>query len=304
MEKPKVICFVILHYNTIKETRNCVTSIMALEYADSSRVVIVDNASPNQTGRVLAEEFKFNEKVDVILRERNDGFSAGNNAGCDFAIKKWNPSFLVVANNDIKFCQKDFICRIWKEYEKNPFAVLGPDIYVPLRGVHQSPIGKKPPGRRRVEITILLNQLMLWLYPIVYPLMKTYFRRLESSIQGQDYGIYQENVCLMGACMVYSKDYMDVRNKIFEPETKFYYEEYIQTVWCLRNNRKIVYNPDIVVYHMEGKATKTLAEREKGRIRIRMRNTLQAAKVYKKLILELEYKNRCGTSCNDVKEEK
>ena len=85
--------------------------------------------------------------------------------------------------------------------------------------------------------------------------------------------------------MVYSKEYMDARNKIFEPETKFYYEEYIQFLWCMRNNKKIVYKPDIVVYHMEGKATKSIDKREKERIRFHMQNILQSAKVYKKILM-------------------
>lgn len=279
-----MICFVILHYNTIKETRNCVSSIMALEHADSCKIVIVDNASPNQTGRLLEKEYRFDERVDVILRDQNDGFSAGNNAGCAYAINKWDPDFLVVANNDIEFCQNDFISRIWKAYNENAFAVLGPDIYAPVRGVHQSPIGGQPPGKNRVRLTILLNQLMLWLYPVVHPVMKRYYRRMENSVLAYNYKIYQENVCLMGACMVYSREYMNARNKIFDPETIFYYEEYIQTVWCLRNNKKIVYKPDIVVYHMEGKATKSVDGQEKERIRFRMRNTLQAAKVYREFI--------------------
>lgn len=100
----------------------------------------------------------------------------------------------------------------------------------------------------------------------------------------QNYKKYQENVCLMGACMVYSREYINARDKIFDPETKFYYEEYIQTVWCLKNNKKIVYKPDIVVYHMEGKVTESVARQEKERIRFRMRNTLQAAKVYREFI--------------------
>lgn len=286
MDSNKVICFVILHYNTIKETRNCVSSILALEHADNSRIVIVDNASPNRTGRILLEEYRQNEYVDVILRDNNDGFSVGNNVGCAYATKKWNPFFLVVANNDIEFCQKDFIAKVWNEYEKNPFAVLGPDIYAPARGVHQSPMCDQPPGRIRVMVTIWLNQVMLWLYPLVYPVMKKYFRNMDANIKSENYGIYKENVCLMGACMVYSREYINGRDKIFEPETKFYYEEYIQTLWCMRNNKKIVYKPDIVVYHMEGKATKSIDEREKERIRRHMQNILCAARVYNKYVKE------------------
>lgn len=284
MDDKKLICFVILHYNTIEETRKCISTIMMLEHSDCSRVVIVDNASPNQSGRLLVEDYSFDENVDVILRKSNDGFSAGNNAGCAYAIKKWDPDFLIVANNDVEFCQKDFITRIYEEYERNPFAILGPDIYSPVRNMHQSPLDAHPPSRNRVMTTIVLNQLMLWLFPLVYPVMKIYFKHIESNAHVENYKIYQENVCLMGACMVYSREYMNARDKIFEPDTKFYYEEYIQTLWCLRHNKKIVYEPDIVVYHMEGKATETIDKLEKERVRFRMYNILDAAKVYWKYI--------------------
>lgn len=281
----KILCFVILHYNTIEETRKCISSIMALEHADSSRIVIVDNASPNQTGRLLAEEYRFEENIDVILREHNDGFSAGNNDGCAYVIEKWNPDFLVVANNDIEFIQKDFMTKIVEEYEKTPFHILGPDIYAPNRCVHQNPMAKYPPSKKRVELTILLNQMMLLLYPAVYPVMKKYFKYLDSHIQAENYKVYQENVCLMGACMIYSKEYFNIRNKIFEPETRFYYEEYIQTLWCIRNNKKIVYKPDMLVYHMEGSATNTVSTKKKENIRFRMYNILQAAKIYRNFLL-------------------
>ena len=57
-----------------------------------------------------------------------------------------------------------------------------------------------------------------------------------------------------------------------------------QTVWCMRNHKKIVYNPDIVVYHMEGKATESVDAQEKDRVRFRMHNILQAARAYKEFI--------------------
>ena len=65
--------------------------------------------------------------------------------------------------------------------------------------------------------------------------------------------------------MICSKEYINARYKIFEPETKFYYEECIQAIWCMRNNNKIVYKPDMVVYHMERKAIMTIGEQEKNK---------------------------------------
>ena len=69
--------FVILHYRAIDTTRSCVKSIRAL--AGDKHIVIVDNASPNGTGAVLAEEFAASPDVTVLLHGKNDGFARGNN---------------------------------------------------------------------------------------------------------------------------------------------------------------------------------------------------------------------------------
>ena len=50
------ISFVILHYNTIGETRNCVKSILKLQDELSFNIIIIDNASPNGSGEILKNE--------------------------------------------------------------------------------------------------------------------------------------------------------------------------------------------------------------------------------------------------------
>ena len=86
--------FVILHYNTLDETHKCINSIKELTGAEEAKIIIVDNASPNNTGSILAEEYESDTMVDVLLRNENGGFSAGNNAGCEYAVQKYNPDFL------------------------------------------------------------------------------------------------------------------------------------------------------------------------------------------------------------------
>lgn len=289
-------CFVILHYNTILETEQCISSVQNLERQNEIAIVIVDNASPNGTGHTLAEKYKECETIKVLLRAYNDGFSAGNNEGCKYAVDKWNPEFLVVANNDIQFPQKDFISRIEQEYEKSKFDVAGPDIFNPITQIHQSPISKDPPKLKEVNKIILLNQCALTLFFITYPMMKQYFQRLNSVDRSLHSQKYQENVCLMGACLIYSKKYITVRSKLFAPETRFYYEENIQTLWCKRNKKKIVYQPLLIVHHMEGKATESVGERKRERIQFRMQNILEAAKIYRKFLL-----GKINVECKTIK---
>lgn len=291
-----MVCFIILHYNMIEETEKCIASVEALENKEAVRSVIVDNASPNGSGMVLKEKYEESNRIIVLLREKNDGFSAGNNVGCAYAIERWNPDFIVVANNDIEFKQKNFISFIQNEYQRSHFAILGPDIYNPILKIHQSPIGKQPPDKKRINRTIYLNQIMLGIYPVAYPFLKKWFRRLEkNSVDAINCRIRQENVCLMGACLIYSRDYIESRDKIFEPETKFYYEENIQAVWCLRHNMRMIYQPSMQVWHMDGRATKSVDKNEKQRIRFRMENILQAAIIYKDFLMEIENEKEIGS---------
>ena len=52
----KKIGFVVLHYNSEVETKNCVNSI--LQHVPDSYIVVVDNASPNNSGKNLMEFYK------------------------------------------------------------------------------------------------------------------------------------------------------------------------------------------------------------------------------------------------------
>ena len=129
--------FVILHYRAIDTTRSCVKSIRAL--AGDKHIVIVDNASPNGTGAVLAEEFAASPDVTVLLHGKNDGFARGNNVGTRWVYEHLDADFTVVLNNDVEIPQHDFIPQIARIYAQHPFDLLGPDIVSVFSGIHQSP---------------------------------------------------------------------------------------------------------------------------------------------------------------------
>lgn len=281
------MCFVILHYMALGETVECVQSIKKMQMQESIRIVIVDNASPNGSGRILKEKYESDEQIHVICNEDNAGFSNGNNLGCSYARERWNPEFYVVANNDILFIQEEFPMLVQQEYEKSGFAVLGMDIYNTNLKVHQSPISKSIPNKAQINKTIFLNRIMLYTMKVSYPLMKYWFQRLDSGrTDAKDFDVYQKNVCVMGACLVFAQAYMEKREKAFWPETKFYYEEYLLALWSKRNHETIVYTPEISVFHKEGVATGMSDENEKKRMIFRMKNILDAALIYRRELIE------------------
>ena len=138
-----MICYIILHYKNIGDTIKCVESLKnTADY--SSRYIIVDNGSGDGSGEKLKQLYKNDAQCSVLLLPENLGFSKGNNEGYQYAKQKFNPDYIVITNNDVVFFQKDFERKIMRIYKETHFDILGPDIYVPRHGDHQSPMFKKP----------------------------------------------------------------------------------------------------------------------------------------------------------------
>ena len=79
------VYFVILHYQTVSETTQCVSSIINnIEY-DNKHIIIVDNSSPNKSGTYLKEYYKYDKNIEVIINKENLGFAKGNNIGYAYA---------------------------------------------------------------------------------------------------------------------------------------------------------------------------------------------------------------------------
>ena len=95
------IVFVILHYLAIDETYKSVDSIEKKIDTDMYKIVIVDNASPDKSGALLKEHYKNDDHVEVLLNQENLGFARGNNVGFRYAEKTWNPSYIVLMNNEV-----------------------------------------------------------------------------------------------------------------------------------------------------------------------------------------------------------
>ena len=86
-----MVCYIILHFQVEEETVNCVNQLKQID--GEHRIIIVDNCSPNGSGKKLSERYKNDSNIDVILHDKNDGFARGNNAGCKYAKEKYNPDF-------------------------------------------------------------------------------------------------------------------------------------------------------------------------------------------------------------------
>ena len=100
----KGVVFIVLNYNTWEESIKCVDSIIGT-YPFQKRILVVDNASPNNSFEYLNSYFKGSkyDGVEVIKTEYNGGFSYGNNFAYKYLKERYRFEYLVFTNNDIIF---------------------------------------------------------------------------------------------------------------------------------------------------------------------------------------------------------
>ncbi len=258
-------CYVILHYKNETDTRKCVDSLLEKASKDS-RFIVVDNGSNDGSGQDLEKLYKDEPQCEVLILEENVGFSKGNNAGYKLAREKYNPDFIIVTNNDVVFWQDDFEQNIAQIYERTGFFVLGPDIYVPRHNDHQSPLFKNGITADELERELseyrfyrdnpkkFNRRLAIHAFKNMLCSNVSLIRYVYTALRGKDNMDYKkeyEDVGLQGACLIFSKNFIQKEEKAFDPEPFLYEEEVFLFYRCKEKNYKMVYSPDIAIRHEE-----------------------------------------------------
>lgn len=287
------ICFVILHYNVIKETMNCVKSIAYNLQNDNYNVVIVDNASPNMSGELLRKKYEKDKRIFVILNRENLGFARGNNIGYQYAVHVLNSDFICILNNDTLIKQRDFFDIIKKEYIESKFGVLGPQII--LKNGQINPVYYQFPEKSFFERELQIHRQEYWQmkwhlnYPIVaFKLFRNIIYKLIGKETKSRQGIYElsvhlderyENVVLHGCCIIFSPEYLKAYEEAFNPDTFLYKEEELLYLRCKKKKLKMIYNPKLKIIHLEDIATNSIKQRRRKRIMFWLENQINSLEV-------------------------
>lgn len=72
------LTIVVVTFNSRAYIRDCLTSLLTYAPSCSHRIVVVDNASSDDTAEIVRAEF---EQVELVQLPENIGFGPGNNAG-------------------------------------------------------------------------------------------------------------------------------------------------------------------------------------------------------------------------------
>lgn len=259
------ISFVILHYMTLEDTVECVESIQNnVDYEDYS-IVIVDNGSKNNTGKILEDKYSKEDNIKVILNNDNLGFAKGNNIGFQYSKYKLNPDFIVMINNDTVIEQNEFCRQIINEYNNTKFDIAGPKIISLIDNKLQNPVPVKLKNKKDIQKKLMKFNILLVLNLVgIDSMVQSIKSKIKDVKNKENRGVEVENLSdyqLHGSCMIFSKNYIKNYEGLYE-KTFMYCEEDILKYISQRDNLVMKYFSNIEIYHKEDSATNEILKKE------------------------------------------
>lgn len=247
------ISFVVLHYENIVDTRECIESLMQyIHKEDEVHIIIVDNGSIKGKANVIEKEVK-NKNIHYIYSPQNLGFARGNNLGFYYAKYTLHSEIIVLSNNDILYKQPDFVERIKKDIAEQYIDVAGPRIISMVDHKNQNPVTYLFPditsvNRRMLKFKVLRGFCYFGLDKMV---QKLFAKKHE--LKDRENIEYQ----LHGACLILANNYIKKYDGLY-PKTFMYMEEGILKYIVKKNGFNMKYLDDIEVFHKEGSSTEKI----------------------------------------------
>jgi len=281
--------FVILHYNTYETTMDCINMIEKFQWQKEYMIIVVDNFSPNKSGKKLEQEFVSSEHIKVYLLDENIGFARANNVGIKYA-KDYGCDFVCCLNNDVFILDENFIGKSIETYEKHKAALIGPKIILrdgqvqPLRGFFK----KKEEYVKilqRIEADynkICENGKVKFSYrELVKRVLPKKILRTYKKDNPEELTL---NPVLHGCCIIFTPVFFS-KCEGFNPRTFLYGEEELLMLSLIKNKMTTVYNPNITVKHLEDISTNTLFDENITKIKFVLKHQIDS---YRILIEEYE----------------
>ena len=89
-----VVSITVVVYNSDRSLRRCLSSVRHLVLQGFAQLIVVDNASPDHSARIVAEEFP---EVTLLCSETNRGFAGG----CNLAWPRVRGRYWLLLNPDV-----------------------------------------------------------------------------------------------------------------------------------------------------------------------------------------------------------
>jgi GT2 family glycosyltransferase len=227
MAKLPQVAIIVLNWNGLNDTLDCLESLACLDYPNYE-FVVVDNGSTDGSVPVIRERFP---GVTIIENGENLGYSGGNNVGLRYAIAQ-GADYALLLNNDT-IVDPTFLRILVDAAETDPLiGMAGPTIYY-----HERPD-------------------VIWSAGggIDWQRGSTRMVGLDERDQGQ-FGAEPRAVDFITGCAMLVRRTVMEQVGLLDERFFAYYEE---TEWCVRASRagfKIVHVPLAHIWHKISPAT-------------------------------------------------
>ena len=148
-----MISVIIVNYNTKELTFECIKSIYEHTKEIDFQIIVIDNASNDDSVHYLKEKFPF---IDIIQSQSNLGFGMANNLG----VKISKGDFLFFLNSDTKLIENSIKCFydffVQNERELN-LGILGCKLI--NENFQPSSIGGQFPTTKKIFRQSLINRI-------------------------------------------------------------------------------------------------------------------------------------------------
>ena len=219
---------IILSHNKSAYTRKCLESILRTEGADLE-VVVVDNGSTDDTPQLLAEMRQAYQRKGwallPIMNASNVGCCTGRNQGIDAS----SGSYLVLLDNDIMVKDADWLAKLRRVLdEDDAVKMVGPKIIYPFEPhwIQCAGVGISRTGRVQ-------------------------FRGRGADRCDPEFMQRREVQCLISAAVMLERSLVDEIGGFDEEFNPIEFEDFDLCYRARAKGYKIVYTPDVEIYHWE-----------------------------------------------------
>ncbi|MCF8053946.1 MAG: glycosyltransferase family 2 protein [Deltaproteobacteria bacterium] len=223
------ISIIIVNWNTAELLRNCLDSITKTVHSIRYEIIVVDNASTDDSVAMLRES---HPDIRVIENKENRGFGTANNQ----AMRVMSGKYALLLNSDTVL-QENAVKELLTFMETQRDAAIACGQLLNEDGSKQNSIASFPS-----IFTLLINMALVeFLFPRRYPSKRWHY----DTPLAIDYGI--------GACLMVRKQAIDEVG-MFDERYFFYFEE---TDWALQMKRagwKNYHVPTALIYHLRGQS--------------------------------------------------
>lgn len=121
------LAVVLVNYNGKEYNTACIESVLTAVGRDEVKIIVVDNASRDDSMRILEERYAGDERLELVWLDDNYGFSRANNEGISRA-KAWRADCVMLLNNDTEI-EPDMLGQLKACADRHSDSMLVPKIY-------------------------------------------------------------------------------------------------------------------------------------------------------------------------------